>query len=224
MPLQNRVDPFGDIRATTARGLFTGNCGVLHDPQTRTLTGRRWTTRAWIVCECAFRGRRRAVMGRNAPSGNAGWTELFFLDEATALAAGHRPCFFCRREAATTFASCFAAGNGLDTVRAPAIDAILHRERLTPLRARPPVRAGAVSALPDGAMVAHDDRALLIVSGALRLWAFTGYGPSPAFSTSPDARLRLLTPPATLAALKAGYKPVLHQTAHAPASATEAAV
>ncbi|MEP1517359.1 MAG: hypothetical protein ABJK32_14915 [Nitratireductor sp.] len=224
MPLQNRVDPFGEIRATTARGLFTGNRGVLHDPETRTLTGRRWTTRAWIVCECAVRGRRRTVMGRNTPSGNAGWTELFFLDEAAALAAGHRPCFFCRREAATTFASCFATGNGLDAARAPAIDAILHRERLTPLRERPPVGAGAVSALPDGAMVAYENQALLVIGGALRLWAFTGYGPAPAFSASPGARLRLLTPPATLAALKAGYKPVLHETAHAPASATEPAV
>ena len=113
MPLQNRVDPFGQIFAVAARGLFTGNRGVIHDPETRTLLRRRWTTKAWLICACDFRGRRRAVMGRNAPSGAAGWTELFFLDEVTALAAGHRPCFYCRRERATAFATCFAEGNGL---------------------------------------------------------------------------------------------------------------
>ncbi|WP_127599349.1 hypothetical protein [Nitratireductor alexandrii] len=223
MPLQNRVDPFGQIRATAARGLFTGNRGILHDPETRTLTAKRWTTKAWIVCSCAFGGRRRVVMGRNAPSGNAGWTELFFLDEATALAAGHRPCFFCRREEATTFASCFAAGNGLDAARAPAIDALLHRERLTPPHERLSVWGDAVRTLPDGAMVAHDKQALLVVGGALRRWSFTGYGPAPAFSSRPDTRLRLVTPPATLAALKAGYKPVLHETARTGSSAAPTA-
>src|SRR5262245_3292149 len=104
MPLQNRVDPFGEIFAVAARGLFTGNRGFIHDPATRTLLKRRWTTKAWIICERDYRDRRRAVMGRNAPSGNAGWTELFFLDEVTALAAGHRPCFYCRREKANEFA------------------------------------------------------------------------------------------------------------------------
>ncbi|MVA99612.1 hypothetical protein GN330_20380 [Nitratireductor sp. CAU 1489] len=223
MPLQNRVDPFGDIHAVAARGMFTGNRGVIHEPTTKTLLKRRWTTKAWIVCACDFRGRRRTVMGRNAPSGNAGWTELFFLDEATAFAAGHRPCFYCRREAATTFAACFAAGNGLDGARAPAIDAILHRERLTPLQQRGLVRIDAVSALPDGAMVAFESQALLVVGGALRRWTFSGYGPAPAFSSRPDTRLRLVTPPATLAALKAGYNPVLHETARASSSAARTA-
>lgn len=129
MPLQNRVDPFGAIHAVAARGTFTGNRGVIHDPATKTLLSRRWTTRAWIICECDFRGRRREVMGRNAPSGGAGWTELFFLDEVTALAAGHRPCFYCRRERAVEFARCFAAGQGRETITAPEMDAVLHRER-----------------------------------------------------------------------------------------------
>jgi len=93
MPLQNRVTPFGDIIATPARGMFTGNRGIIHDPATRTLLRRRWTTKSWIVCACEWKGIRRDVMGGRS------WTELFFLDEATALAAGHRPCFLCRREA-----------------------------------------------------------------------------------------------------------------------------
>src|SRR5258705_13825514 len=88
MPLQNRVTPTGDIIATPHRGLFTGNRGIIHDPTTKTLLARRWASQAWLTCVCEFRGRRREVMGARS------WTELFFLDEATAFAAGHRPCFF----------------------------------------------------------------------------------------------------------------------------------
>jgi hypothetical protein len=91
MPLQNRVTPTGDIIATAHRGMFMGNRGIIHDPATKTLT-RRWASRAWLTCLCEFRGWRREVMGGRS------WTQLFFLDEATALAAGHRPCFFCRRD------------------------------------------------------------------------------------------------------------------------------
>src|SRR5687768_6226408 len=98
MPLQNRVDPFGAIHAVSARGMFTGNRGIMHDPATRTLLRRRWSTNAWIICVCEFRGNRRVPMAKNS------WTELFFLDEVTALAAGHRPCFYCQRQRAKEFA------------------------------------------------------------------------------------------------------------------------
>ena len=100
MPLQNRVTPFGDIVAIEQRGMFLGNRGIIHDPATRTLLTRRWTNKAWIICRCDFRGVRRKVMSRRS------WTELFFLDEATALSAGHRPCYYCRRESALAFADC----------------------------------------------------------------------------------------------------------------------
>ena len=90
-PLQNRVTPFGDVVAISQRGLYIGNRGIIHDPATKTLLGRRWTTKAWLVCVLDYKGRRRELMGGRS------WTELFFLDEAVALAAGHRPCFFCRR-------------------------------------------------------------------------------------------------------------------------------
>jgi hypothetical protein len=96
MPLQNRVTPFGEIVAISQRGMFTGNRGIIHDPRTRTLLSRRWTTKAWITCTCDYKGTRRDVMSRRS------WTELFFLDEA-AMAAGHRPCFLCRRDAAQPF-------------------------------------------------------------------------------------------------------------------------
>ena len=124
MPLQNRVTPFGDIIATPHRGMFTGNRGIIHDPETKTLLNRRWTSRAWLACVCEFRGRRRRVMGGRS------WTELFFLDEATAFAAGHRPCFFCRRDDATRFRAAWERGNGVSNLRANDIDAVLHRERL----------------------------------------------------------------------------------------------
>src|ERR1700731_758605 len=90
-PLQNRVTPFGDVVAISQRGLYIGNRGIIHDPATKTLLGRRWTTKAWLVCVLDYKGRRRELMGGRS------WTELFFLDEAVALAAGHRPCFFWRR-------------------------------------------------------------------------------------------------------------------------------
>src|SRR5947207_8281454 len=105
MALQNRVTPFGHIVAISQRGMFTGNRGIIHDPATRTLLKRRWASKAWLVCLCEFKGRHRTVMGGRS------WTELFFLDEAVALAAGHRPCFFCRRDAATEFRDCWALGS-----------------------------------------------------------------------------------------------------------------
>ena len=90
--LQNRVTPFGHIVAIPQRGTFIGNRGIIHEPATKTLLGRRWTAKAWLVCVLHYKGRQREVMSRRS------WTELFFLDEAIALAAGHRPCFYCRRE------------------------------------------------------------------------------------------------------------------------------
>src|SRR5437764_7371423 len=108
MPLQNRVTPFGDIVAIPQKGMFTGNRGIIHDPATRTLLKRRWATKAWLSCVCEFKGRRRDVMARRS------WTGLFFLDEAAALAAGHRPCFFCRRAAAGAFLNTWALGRAVE--------------------------------------------------------------------------------------------------------------
>src|SRR3954451_22376770 len=123
MPLQNRVTPSGDIVADPHRGLFTGNRGIIHDPETRTLLKKRWATPAWIICVCEFRGWRRQGMGTRS------WTELFFLDEATALAAGHRPFFFCRRDDANRLRAAWQEGIGVVDVLAREIDAVLHQER-----------------------------------------------------------------------------------------------
>ena len=152
MPLQNRVTPQGDIIATPYRGMFTGNRGIIHDPQTRTLLRRRWASRAWLTCVCEFKGRRRDVMGRRS------WTELFFLDEATAFAAGHRPCFFCRRDDANRFRRAWEDGNGVSDVRADDIDSVLHRERLEGTKKRLHALPMRLMELPDGAMVRRELR------------------------------------------------------------------
>ncbi|ARR56288.1 hypothetical protein HY78_23935 [Rhizorhabdus wittichii DC-6] len=205
MPLQNRVTPFGDIVAIDQRGLFTGNRGILHDPATRTLGKRRWTSKAWLICTCDYRDRRRAVMGGRS------WTELFFLDEAVALAAGHRPCFLCRRPAALRFREAWAAGQALPQPSAGAMDAVLHAERIGH-RAHPV--PGPPIDLPDGTMVANAGAAFLLHGGLARRWTDRGYGPP---EPLPRAE-RLLTPPSTVAALRAGYRVVVHpsvETGHA---------
>ncbi len=210
MPYQNRVDPFGEIRPVAARGLFTGNRGVIHDPATRRLLARRWTTKAWIVCDPLFQGRKREVMGRNTPAGGAGWTNLFFLDEVTALAAGHRPCFFCRRSAAVAFANCFGGGENRPT--APEMDRRLHGERLASGGVARVVRRAELDDLPDGAMVSAGGRCYARRCGKWLEWSFAGYAPAPDF---PTLEARLLTPPSTVAALAAGYRPVWHPAAAA---------
>jgi hypothetical protein len=202
MPLQNRVTPTGEIIATPHRGLFTGNRGIIHDPATKTLK-RRWAGKAWLTCVCEFRGRRREVMGGRS------WTELFFLDEATALAAGHRPCFYCRRDDANRFRSAWEAGNRAGGMRAPDIDAVLHGERLDGQAKRLHALPAPVERLPDGAMVALAGESFLIAQGRPLLWSPAGYREAPRAL----AGAMLLTPPSTLRALISGYPPVLHPSA-----------
>jgi hypothetical protein len=203
MPLQNRVTPTGAIIATPHRGLFTGNRGIIHDPATRTLLRKRWASPAWITCVCEFRGWRRKVMGGRS------WTELFFLDEATALAAGHRPCFFCRRDDANRFRAAWQEGNGVANMRAAEIDAVLHGERLDRGNKRLHVLPMRLEQLPDGAMMQAGDESYLMVRGRAVLWSAAGY--REAARTIKNAML--LTPPSTLRALGAGYRPVLHPSA-----------
>jgi hypothetical protein len=203
MPLQNRVTPSGDIIATPHRGMFTGNRGIIHDPATKTLLTRRWASRAWLTCVCEFRGRRREVMGGRS------WTELFFLDEASALSAGHRPCFFCRRDDANRFRTAWEQGNGVKDILADGIDAVLHRERLDGRAKRLHPLPAPIEQLADGAMVALGGESYLVAKGELLRWSFDGYHLA---NVSAGAAM-LLTPPSTLRALGAGYRPVLHPSA-----------
>jgi hypothetical protein len=212
VPLRNRVDPFGAIHARPERGLFTGNRGVIHDPATRTLLTRRWTTLAWIICRLDFGNRRRTVMGRNAPSGRAGWTELFFLDEVTALAAGHRPCFFCRRAEATDFVGRFAAASGIPIPRAADLDARLHAERIAAGNEPHPIGISEARDLPDGATVAAGTGAWAKRGPGFLPWSFGGYGASVSPAALPAA-LYLVTPRPSVGALREGYAPRWHPSA-----------
>jgi hypothetical protein len=202
MPLQNRVDPFGELFAHSSRGLFMGNRGGRFHRGDRTLGRRRWVSRAWICCRLDFKGRQREVWG-------GGYTELFFLDEPTALAAGHRPCFECRRHDAQSFAAAFARGMGFSVIiRAAEIDAVLHGERLARRKHR-----FAAADLPDGAFVelAPEPGIFAVRGPALLQWTPSGYASR---RTRPVAgALDVLTPATILAALRAGYRPHWHPSA-----------
>ena len=203
MPLQNRVTPSGDIVSDPHRGLFTGNRGIIHDPASKTLLRKRWSSPAWLTCVCEFRGRRRQVMGGRS------WTELFFLDEATAFAAGHRPCYYCRRDDANRFRAAWEQGNGVASVLAPEIDAVLHRERLDRSKKRLHPLPAPLEELPDGVMLQSGTESYLIAQGRALQWSFAGY--RKVETAINDAML--LTPPSTLRAFAAGYRPLLHPSA-----------
>jgi hypothetical protein len=196
-PARVRVGPDGGLHAVAARGTLMGNRGCLHDAAgqvVRQATGYR----GWVCCRLAFRDRRRRLRqpGR--------YTELFFLDEATALAAGHRPCGECRRADHRAFR---AALGGMPVRE---VDARLHAERRPPGagRAGPPVRPRD---LPDGAMVWAEAAPWLLLEGRLLAWTHHGYGRwMPAGSVREAA---LLTPPTMVEALRSGYTPALHHTA-----------
>jgi hypothetical protein len=199
MPLQNRVLPTGEVVAIPDRGMFVGNRGIIHSPATKTLLKKRWSADAWLTCVLDFRGRRRKVMERQS------WTELFFLDEATAFAAGHRPCFYCRREDANRFRAAWEKGNRVSDVLAPEMDAVLHRERFASARKLHPLPE-EIEKLPDGTMVQAGEESFLIAQGRALLWAPSGY--RAVKGGLKDAKL--LTPPSAVRAFAAGYRPVLH--------------
>jgi len=203
MPLQNRVTPTGDIIATPHRGLFTGNRGIIHDPATRTLLKKRWALKCWLICKLKYKHHHRVPMARRS------WTELFFLDETTALAAGHRPCFFCSREKAEAFRRAWAKGNGGAAPNAAEMDTVLHRERLERSGKRIHPLTEPLPDLPDGVMIAAGECAFLVRDGAPLAWSPAGYLPV----KNLPRPLGLLTPPSTMAALRAGYRPDLHHSA-----------
>lgn len=203
-PLQNRVRPTGEIDAVDARGLFTGNRGVLHDEEFQ-LRPARWKHKNWIICALEFKGRWRAVMTPRR------WTELFFLDEAVALAVGHRPCAECRRAAYNAWMDAYAEGSGRPRPRAQDLDKLLHAERAKPGARDLRRHTCRLEDLPDGAFVLAEDGGPALVKGdALHPWSHRGYG---APIRRPAGEAVLLTPPASVAALRAGFAPVLHPSA-----------
>jgi hypothetical protein len=191
MPFQNRVTPLGEIVATPERGLVYGNRGRLHDPEGR--LRRPWQVKRWISCRLEFRGRERPG-GPMAPNR---YTGLFFLDDATAFAAGHRPCAECRREDYVRFMEL------VGEKRAGDIDGRLHAERL----AAKPERA--VAELPDGAFVLLDGEPWLVLDSELLRWTPGGY----AERRRATGKAPLVTPPSVLPVLASGWNgvvPFLH--------------
>ncbi|HEX2117256.1 MAG TPA: hypothetical protein VHM01_22855 [Alphaproteobacteria bacterium] len=210
MPRQNRVDPFGRLIAVSARGTLLGNRGCLHDANGNIV--RRWTTRAWIACRLSYKGRHREIMTPNR------WTELFFLDEATALSAGHRPCGECRREDYIRFKTAWVNGNPqFDlTVNTPIekIDLILQRERVSEPPASTKVMFTAdIDTVPDGVFVLGNDGETpwLVWGERLLRWAPDGY--HEAIERPELASVNVLTPRSMVAAFNAGYRPQVHSSA-----------
>lgn len=196
MPLQNRVTPTGHIIADPARGALMGNRGILHDAERR-LGAARWRHSHWIYCRLAFKGRRREIMAPRR------WTELFFLDQATALAAGHRPCCECRRSDFLRFQEAWRRAFGVREARAGTIDRTLHQARVEP-RSRCQIRfAAELDDLPDGAFVLLPNTPLLLWGGQLYPWSPQGYGPP---RPRPSGRVCVLTPAPTIAVLRSGYQ------------------
>jgi hypothetical protein len=204
MPLQNRVTPLGDLIAHPGRGLVYGNRGCLHDDQGR--IRRRHAVQRWIACRLEFRGRKRGPLlqpGR--------YTELFFLDEATAFAAGHRPCAECRSEDYLRFGELWRELHPGDT-RAAALDARLHTERLAVDR-RQRHHAAPAPSLPDGVFVLHEDAPWVVAGGSLRRWTAAGYAET---HPVPRGSVRVVTPVSLVEILRSGWAgavPFLHPTA-----------
>ncbi|HEX6724724.1 MAG TPA: hypothetical protein VF073_05720 [Gaiella sp.] len=210
MPLQNRVTPLGELVADPARGLVYGNRGCLHDAEGR--IRRVYQVRRWIACRLQFRGRRRSPLVRPGR-----FTELFFLDEATAFAAGHRPCAECRRADYDRFSATWRELH--DEGGADVIDARLHDERIDLATRERRLHAVAFDRLPDGAFVLHGGAPKLVLGDALRPWSLVGYGRA---EPRPDGTATLITPPSLVDVLRAGWHtpglegadvPFLHPTA-----------
>lgn len=201
MPLQNRVTPSGELVATTARGLWMGNRGGKFHRDDRTLGARRWASRQWICCVLAFKNRHHPVWQNR-------YTALFFADEVTALAAGHRPCFECRRADATLFAQTWAEAKGIRVPKAPDMDEVLHAERLDGRAKR--THAMQADDLPDGAFLARNGAAYAVRGARLLRWGEVGYGEKIA---RPSGVVSVLTPPSMVAVLKAGYPARWHPSA-----------
>lgn len=198
--LQNRVDPFGNIIKTKARGAWMGNRGILHNNEQEII--RPFKLKAWITCKLEFRGRKRNVMSPNR------YTELFFMDEATSFAAGHRPCFECRRNDYQRFKSLWIKGNPEyhfnDKTSITEIDSILHKERIDHSKIKVTYEKD-VEELPDGSFVLFDNKPYLILGQKIYLWSPFGYDKT-SVSSIPD-KLRILTPKSIVNTFRAGYVP-----------------
>lgn len=202
MTLQNRVLPDGKIVAENWRGTMMGNRGGrIHDPETKTLLNRKWASKRWIICVTEFKNRQRKVMGNS-------YTELFFLDDVSALASGHRPCFECRRQDANAFSQAWIEACGRPNGSlADGMDKILQSERTA---ANIEISNAEAQNLPDGGMVECGGEFFARKGSGFLKWTGKGYQ-----TTEPHAdTFTLLTPPSIIKVLKHGYQPVWHPSAN----------
>lgn len=205
MSLQNRVTPEGEIVAVAERGTMFGNRGGCFHRPNQTLLPRQFASRQWICCVLQYKQRRRPLMQPGL------YTELFFLDEATAMAAGHRPCFECRRADAVRFAELWQATEGAGgRAAAPHMDNRLQPERLD-AQGRKVVFHARFAELPDGSFVRHRGAAALVRAGGLWPWSFEGYGSG--FAIAEETLMEVLTPRSIVRVLNAGFEPGVHQSA-----------
>ena len=203
---RNRVSPTGDIVATPLRGSWTGNRGILHEG---TEIRRFHAGKLWIICALTYKEQR---LPQWAPGH---YTVLFFHDEAVALAAGHRPCAFCRRDSYNAYrAPSSPATASADLPKATELDGLLHEQRLHRGTHRRRLHSMAWSSLPDGVFVLLDDGPALVLDDAVVPWTPTGYGAARRRPRSADAEV--LTPPASVAAIRGGYAPQIDGSAGSP--------
>jgi len=202
MPLQNRVDPYGAIFASPSRGTFMGNRGgALHNGQREIV--RKYASRRWITCLLEFKGRHRFVMSPGR------YTELFFLDEAVALAAGHRPCAECRRERFNAFKAAWTPSGDPRAVLADEMDSVLHPTRIDRRGGKVTYRA-RVNSLPDGSLVQMDGFSYLVCGDALFLWSAAGYVEKR--QRPKNLTVEVLTPEPIVRCLRRAYRPEIHQS------------
>jgi hypothetical protein len=204
--LQNRVDPFGNLIRTPARGAWTGTRGVIHNYEQEII--RPYKLKAWLTCKLEFKGRQRKVMSPDR------YTELFFLDEATAFAAGHRPCCECRRDDFDKFKSLWLDGNpeyNFDKKTSiQKIDNVLQSERMNKDKSKVTFEEN-IHKIPNGAFVLYNENPFLIVNNKMFLWSPFRYDKG--ISLPKTNKLIILTPKSIVNTFNAGYMPQIHTSA-----------
>lgn len=206
--LQNRVDPSGQLHAVSDRGTLMGNRGILHNAENQIV--RPWAHKNWVACLLSYKN-----IKRSKPFSAGNYSEIFFLDEATAFAAGHRPCSYCQRERSKLFKAAWLNANVPCTehskISMPKLDAQLHKERA--LRGGKKVTyQESLASLPSGAMFAHNGAFFLVGASGYLPWAFSGYGH--VIDLNPTTEVSVLTPKSIVAAFKHKFQPNLHPSAN----------
>ncbi len=202
MPLQNRVDPWGNLNAISAKGAWLGNRGILHNNQKQLVA--QWRHSNWVTCVLEYKGRRREIFSPN------NYSELFFLDEATALSAGHRPCAECRSKRYREFKEFWCKANHLESVTSRELDKQLHAERAIRGGGKAVFEAEFVN-LPSGTFIELEGKALLHWSGNLYSWSATGYTLFEG-SLEPSKVVTVLTPFSIVGIFRLGFTPQVHES------------